>query len=138
MGLARSEGSFRNRFPAHYFLSTFRRKQLLLADGRITMPDPQRHYGKWTREELRQAEATASQFLEENSTQISETIRSKVKFLENLLDRLSRKNVSFEERLEYLARASEIARLIQDDADGFFDLASQPGVARILSSVRRK
>jgi hypothetical protein len=48
------------------------------------------------------------------------------------------KKTGFDDRLEYLARISEIARLIQSDADGFFELASNPVVARILTSVPQK
>ena len=102
------------------------------------MPDNNRHYGKWSREELRNAEATACGFLEENSTQIADTMRAKAKFLETLIQRISLKKTSFDDRLEYLARISEIAQLIQTDADGFFELASQPMVARILGTVPRK
>lgn len=101
-------------------------------------PDNNRHYGKWSREELRNAEATARQFLEDNSAPIADTMRTKAKFLETLVHRLSLKKTTFEERLEYFARISEIARLIQDDADGFFELASQPVVARILGTVPQK
>ena len=102
-------------------------------DGRARRP-----YGKCSREELRSAEATASQFLAENSTQIAETLRAKIRFLETLIQRLSLKSTSFEDRLEYFARISEIAKLIQDDADGFFQLASQPVVARILGTVAKE
>jgi len=101
------------------------------------MPDQRRNYAKWTKEELRKAEATANQFLEEHSTAIAETMRSKVKLLETLIERISRPTTRFEDRLEYLARISEIASLIESDADGFFELASQPMVARILSTVPR-
>jgi hypothetical protein len=99
------------------------------------MPDNDSHYGKWSREELRHAESTASQFLEENANQIADTLRSKAKFLETLIERIAKKKTGFDDRLEYFARISEIARLIQDDADGFFELASQPVVARILGTV---
>lgn len=102
------------------------------------MPDNDRHYGKWSKEELRNAEATACSFLEENSTQIADTMRAKAKFLETLIQRISLKKTSFDDRLEYFARISEIAQLIQADADGFFELASQPVVARILGTVPKK
>lgn len=98
-------------------------------------PEDHRHYGPWTKEELHKAEATACQFLEENSARIAETMQAKVKFLQDLIERLSLKEIGFQDRLEYFARVSEIARLIQADADGFFDLASQPMVARILGTV---
>jgi hypothetical protein len=102
------------------------------------MPDHRRHYSKWTKAELREAEATASQFLEENSSEIANTMRAKAKFLEILFQRISSKDTGFDERLEYFARVSEIAHLIQDDADGFFELASQPTVARIVGTVPKK
>ena len=101
-------------------------------------PEDQRHYGKWSKEELRNAEAVACRFLEENSAQIADTMRAKAQFLEALLQRIALQTTSFQDRLEYFARVSEIARLIQDDADGFFQLASQPMVARLLGSVPRR
>lgn len=102
------------------------------------MPEPERHYGKWSRDELRQAEATASQFLVENSTHIADTMRTKAKCLELLFQRLSNPQCGFDERLECFARVAEIAKLIEEDADGFFELASQPVVARILATVPKK
>jgi len=101
------------------------------------MPDNHRPYGRWTPEELRGAEKTARQFLEENSGPIADTMRAKARFLEALIQRISMPQTSFEDRLEYFARISEIAQLVQEDADGFFELASQPVVARILGTVRK-
>jgi hypothetical protein len=101
-------------------------------------PDNNRHYGKWSHQELRNAEATARQFLEENSSQIADTMRAKSKFIETLVQRVALQKTTFDDRLEYFARISEVARLIQQDADGFFELASQPVVARILGTVPQK
>jgi hypothetical protein len=101
------------------------------------MPDQNRPYGKRSREELRKAEATASQFLEENSAQIAETMRAKARMLELLIERISSSETDFGDRLDYFARIAEIAGLIRSDADGFFELASQPVVARILATVPR-
>ena len=101
------------------------------------MPD-QKPYGKWTREELLGAESTARQFLQDNGGAIAETMRAKAKYLDQLIQRVAHPRTSFDDRLEYFARISEIAALIQQDADGFFQLASQPVVARILKSVRTK
>jgi hypothetical protein len=99
------------------------------------MADQQRPFGKWTREELLGAESTARQFLQDNSGQIADTMRAKAKYLETLIQRVSNPKTPFDDRLEYFARISEIAQLIQDDADGFFALASRPVVARILKGV---
>jgi hypothetical protein len=101
-------------------------------------PDDSSPYGNWSREELSRAEATASHFLEQNSVQIADTMRAKIRFLETLIHRLSLKSTTFEDRLEYLARISEISSLLEHDADGFFELASQPMVARILGTVPQK
>jgi len=99
------------------------------------MPENQKPYGKWSQEELLSAEGTARQFLQDNSAQIADTMRAKAKYMETLIQRVSHPKTSFDDRLDYFARISEIAALIQDDADGFFKLASQPVVARILKSV---
>lgn len=101
------------------------------------MAQHQKPYEKWSREELLGAETTARDFLQDNSSQIADTMRAKAKYLETLIQRVSNSKTSFDDRLEYFARISEIATLIQQDADGFFELASQPVVARILKSVRR-
>lgn len=97
-----------------------------------------RPYGKCSREELRDAEVTASDFLNDNCAQIGDTLRAKARFLDILIQRISSKSISFEDRLDCFARISEIAVLIQEDADGFFELASEPMVARILGTVSRK
>jgi hypothetical protein len=101
-------------------------------------PEESPSYSNWSGEELRKAENTAGKFLEDNCAPIAETLRAKLRFLETLTHRLSLKQTSFEDRLEYFARISEIARLIEADADGFFELASQPVVARILGTVAQK
>ena len=95
-------------------------------------------YGRWSKEELRKAEATATQFLEENAPQISATLRGKTKFLEGLIQSLSHKKTTLDQRLDCFARISEIAQLLKDDADGFFELASQPVVARILLPTKKR
>ncbi len=100
------------------------------------MPDD-RPYGKWNNDELLNAEATARQFLEDNGLQVADTMRAKLRFMETLIQRIAMKKAGFHERLEYLARVSEIAELIREDADGFFELASQPVVARILGTVKK-
>ena len=102
------------------------------------MPDQHKPYGKWTAAELRTAEETARQFLADNSSQIADTMRAKAKYLETLIQRVANPKTRFEDRLEYFARISEIAELIQNDADGFFQLASQPVVARLLKTVRKR
>jgi hypothetical protein len=99
------------------------------------MPDNNRPYGRWNRDELRHAEATARQFLEENRAQIAEVMRAKTRLIQSLLDRVASDNSDFQERLELFARISEVARLMEEDANGFFELASQPVVAQILNTA---
>jgi hypothetical protein len=98
--------------------------------------DSKDNYARWSKDELRKAEATASHFLEDNAGQISETLRAKAKFLEGLIQTLGNKNTTLDQRLDCFARISEISQLLKEDADGFFELASQPLVARILLNTK--
>jgi hypothetical protein len=88
-----------------------------------------------SREELLIAEATAKSFLQDHSIQIADTLRAKLRFLELLVQRVATPNADFADRLDYFARISEIAHLIEDDANGFFELASSPMVARIVGTI---
>jgi hypothetical protein len=99
--------------------------------------DSQDDFGRWSKDELRKAEATASQFLEQNARQISETLRAKAKFLEGLIQAIGSRKTTLDERLDCFARISEISQLLKEDADGFFELASQPVVARILLNTKK-
>ena len=101
-------------------------------------PEDPNQFSRWSQEELRKAEATAGQFLAENRAQIAETLRAKANFVEMLIERLSSKETTLDQRLECFARISEVADLIKEDTDGFFELASQPVVARILSTIKPK
>jgi hypothetical protein len=101
-------------------------------------PDRRSNYGKWSKEELCKAEATARQFLEENGSQISNTLQTKVKYLDLLVNRLANRKGSLDDRLDCFARIAEIADLLKDDAEGFFELASQPIVAQILNTVKTR
>ncbi len=93
--------------------------------------------GGWSADELCKAEEAASRFLEENGSRIAGMFRAKAEFLEVLIHRMSLRVTSFDDRLDSLAQISEIAQLIQADANNFFALASQPAVARILGTVER-
>ena len=90
-----------------------------------------------TPENFAAAHSTASRFLEEHRDQIAATLRAKAGFIECLIERISRPETTLEDRLECFARIGEIARLVEHDADGFFDLASRPVVARILAKVQQ-
>jgi hypothetical protein len=101
-------------------------------------PEEKKQFARWSKEELQKAEATATRFLEDNGAQIAETLQAKVRFLEILIERLSSKKTSLDQRLDCFARIAEISDLLKEDADGFFELASRPMVARILTTVRTK
>jgi hypothetical protein len=127
--------AIRGTVPARFLTLSFRLAIPAQRKDALIMPENNHPYGKWSREELRNAEMTAGQFLQENCVEIADTMRAKAKFLETLVERLSLSKTSFEDRLDYFARVAEIARLIEEDANGFFELASQPAVARILRTV---
>lgn len=99
-------------------------------------PQDTNNFAHWTQEELQKAECTAGRFLENNGAQIAETLHAKVRFIELLIERLKSKKTPLDQRLDCFARISEISDLLKEDADGFFALASQPVVARILSNVK--
>ena len=92
-------------------------------------------YRNWTEHELRQAEVTADCFLRDNANQIVDTLQAKVRFLEFLIQRLNQRNSSLNHRLDCFARIAEVSQYMRDDARGFFELASQPIVARLLHGV---
>jgi exonuclease VII small subunit len=96
------------------------------------------NYAKWSEQELRKAESMADRFLQENGDQIHENFRSKVEALTDLVESLETANLTFDERLDCFARIAEVSAALQEDAQGFFGLASEPVVARILADVRGK
>jgi hypothetical protein len=89
-------------------------------------------YAKWSEEELRRAQSAANDFLNDNGAQIWANFRSKLDTLNELVETFKDKTTDYDERLESFARMAEIARSLEDDAEGFFRLASEPVVARIL------
>lgn len=92
-------------------------------------------YTNWSRDELRKAESVAQKFLTDNGPQIWENFCSKIEALDALLRRLKNKDITLDQRLDCFARIAEISQAMKDDAEGFFELASEPVVARILSNV---
>ncbi len=80
----------------------------------------------------------AAKFLEENRDPISENFHAKVDELAALAELIRQSHLSLDERLHAFTRIAEIARALQDDARGFFRMASEPVVARILARVDSK
>ncbi len=95
-------------------------------------------YAKWSQTELRRAESVAARFLEENGDPIGENFRAKIDELAALVDRIRSERLSLDERLDAFAHIAEVASALQDDARGFFHMASEPVVARILAQVENK
>ncbi len=95
-------------------------------------------YEKWSDHELRRAESVAGSFLRDNIDTIGDSLRAKVESLEHLVDGLRNPHLSLDQRLHIFARIEEISRSLQQDARGFFHMASEPLVARILAQVESK
>ena len=95
-------------------------------------------YAKWSEQELRKAESVAAQFLQDNGDQIWTSFRAKVDALDELVNRLHEEDLPVDERLDCFARIAEISAVLLEDARGFFGLASEPVVARILAHVAGK
>jgi hypothetical protein len=91
-------------------------------------------YSQWTGAELRRAETTASQFLAEKQQDISRAFSSQCAALETLVAMLRNADLTLEEKRDCFARIAEVSEGIQDCAKGFFELGSQPLVARVLAA----
>ena len=95
-------------------------------------------YSKWSEEELRRAESEADRFLNENQAQIRENLEAKLATLDRLVKRLGGQPMSLDDRLDCFARIAEASGALQEDAKGFFSLASEPVVARLLAKSRKQ
>jgi hypothetical protein len=100
---------------------------------------PQKNdYGKWSDEELRRAESVADTFLQENDDRIRENFAAKLHALDELVTGLGQRRLTLDERLDCYARIAEVSGALAEDARGFFGLASEPVVARLLANVDRE
>ena len=95
-------------------------------------------YSKWSEEELRRAESEADRFLNENEEQIRENLEAKLALLDRLVKSLSGRQISLDERLDCFARIAEASGALEEDAKGFFSLASEPVVARLLAKSKQR
>jgi hypothetical protein len=91
-------------------------------------------FSKWTGSELARAEATAEQFLSEHQLSISQVFARQCVILQRMVALLGVDNLTLEERLDCFARIGEVADGMQRSANGFFNLGSQPLVARMLTN----
>ena len=96
------------------------------------------NYAKWSEQELRRAESVAGRFLRQNEEQIRENFAAKVKTLDEFVESLTERDMTLDQRLDCFARIAEVSRALQQDAEGFFSLASEPVVARLLVNVESK
>jgi hypothetical protein len=94
-------------------------------------------YSQWSEEELRRAESEADRFLNENEAQIRENLEAKLALLDGLVKSLGGQQMSLDERLDCFARIAEVSGALEADAKGFFSLASEPLVARLLAKSKR-
>jgi hypothetical protein len=92
-------------------------------------------YSGWTGAELGNAQSTADRFLSRNHLAICQCFSRQGVLLERLFDRLKRKDLTLEERLDCFARIAEVSSSMLDSANGFFDLGSQPVIARVLAQA---
>lgn len=92
-------------------------------------------YSQWTAAELARAEATACEFLSQNSSKISQVLGRQCDVLDGLVAVLKNPNLTIEQRLDCLARIADASEGLQNAANGFFELGSQPLVARVLAKA---
>ena len=92
-------------------------------------------YSGWSGTELLRAGNTAAEFISENHLAIWQSFARQGAVLGRLVNVLKRADLTIEERLDCFARIAEVSQGIDDSASGFFDLGSQPVVARVLADV---
>jgi len=92
-------------------------------------------YQRWTAPELVRAEHTANKFLSQNQMAIWQAFARQGAVLGKLVELLRTDELTLEERLDCFARIAEVSRGVQDCANGFFELGSQPLVARVLAKA---
>jgi hypothetical protein len=102
------------------------------------MPPQKNDYGKWSVEELRRAESVAGTFLQENDARIRENFEAKLHALDELVTSLGQRRLTLDERLDCYARIAEVSGALAEDARGFFGLATEPLVARLLATLDRE
>jgi len=95
-------------------------------------------FSRWTGLELQRAETTATQFLAEKQQDISRAFTSQCAVLDMLVGMLRKDDMTLEEKLDCFARIAEVSEGIQDCARGFFELGSQPLVARVLATAENE
>jgi len=95
-------------------------------------------YANWSAPELRRAESEADRFLTENQDVIQENLEATVTVLNRLVKSLGASQMTLDERLNCFARIAEAARALEEDAEGFFSLACEPVVARLLTQVETR
>ena len=92
-------------------------------------------YSGWTGAELARAENTADEFLSQNHLAIWKSFSRQGAVLERLVSVLKRADLTLEERLDCFGRIAEVSRGVHDSANGFFELGSQPVVAKVLANA---
>ncbi len=92
-------------------------------------------YSSWSGAELTRAGNTAEQFLSENHLAIWQSFSRQGAVLERLVSVLKRADLSLEQRLDCFARIAEVSQGVQDTANGFFELGSEPVIALVLSKA---
>jgi hypothetical protein len=92
-------------------------------------------FSHWTDSELARAETTAGQFLAEHHNTISMVFARQCAILQRMVSMLAQGNLTLEQRLDCYARIGELADGMQRSANGFFELGSQPLVARVLAQT---
>lgn len=93
-------------------------------------------YSQWTAPELARAENTADRFLSQHQVIIWQSFARQGAVLDKLVNLLKVEDLTLEQRLDCFARIAEVSRGVQDCANGFFELGSQPVVARMLSQAQ--
>lgn len=92
-------------------------------------------FDKWSQRELRNAEAAAIEFLNDNIVDIATTFEKRLGLMQRVTARLKSDSAGFQERMMCLSMIQELAQGLEESAQEFFDIGCQPSVANIVRKV---
>ena len=94
-------------------------------------------FTNWSGRELQNAEAAATDFLNENIAEIAVTFEKRLSLMWRLAARMKSAEADFDERMMCLSMLRELAQGLGDSAQEFFEIGCQPHVANIIRGAEQ-
>jgi len=88
-------------------------------------------FAKWSSDEIHKAELAAADFLDENVGEIADTFEKRLTIIRRIVA-LLKTDITFNQRMNYLAMIEELSTGLGQSAREFFDIGCGPSVAGLL------